>query len=223
MKRTTCAALVLSVIAAGCRSQHQQIGEYGSAAPAYVVVGHTDGAPAACDRDLVARRLVDLFMAMSTGQGGIAEEFLGLRSDAPFRWFSFTDRRTGRIDHFAAVAPDVANRRDDALTREQLDPYLLQRHAAGDRFSVLGVDFNGWNRERGTVSIAPILWEYYRAADSTVYHGAGKAAYHCETSSFVILSFGTTPEQQWRPVYDRMRSEASTRAGSGADATQDRR
>lgn len=221
MKRTASALFVLSIIIVnGCRSAPDHNGEDGSTVPNYFVTGHTDGAPADCDRDLVGRRLAELFVAISTGRPGIAEEFLGLGSDAPFQWFSFTDRVPGRIDHFAAVAPHVPNRRDDALTREQLDPHLLQRHAAGDRFILLGVDFNGWVPERGTVSIAPILWEYYRGADSTVYHGAGKAEYHCETSSFIVLAFGTAPEHQWRPVYEHLRSEAAAQIGSGADAIQ---
>ena len=218
MHRTTSGAVALLVIAAGCGSHHRQNGGSGSSAPAYFVIGDTDEAPAACDRGLVAHRLADLFTVISTGQRGIAEEFLGLGSDAPFLWFSFTDRVPGGIGRFAAVAPDVPDRRDDALTREQLELHLLQRHAAGDRFSMLGVEFNGWNPDRGTVSISPILWTYDRGADSTVHHGAGKAEYHCETASFVVLAFGTTPEHQWRPVYDHMRSQAAAQGSIGANA-----
>ena len=131
-----------------------------------------------CSARHVAKRLAQLFEALSQGDPDVAEEFFGHGRGAPFRWFSFTEFYADPPVHFVTYSSD------------SLDVYFSERHAAGYRLRLRGITFNRY--DGSLLHFGPIAFDFVgaNAADRTAagYAGSGKGAYHCATASFAVLS-----------------------------------
>lgn len=157
----------------------------------YTVTGQADGAPEACRPDDIADRAAAMFDAISRGDLNVVDEYFGKRRDAPFQWYSMTERGTQEADNSHFVAYNL----------NDLAEYFMQRHEHNERVQLRSIQFNNWDAARGLVHFGPI--EMTRQADNLppglggperLAHGKG--AYHCETQAFVVLSVAMTTEQQ---------------------------
>ncbi len=139
------------------------------------VSGDTSGAPPGCEAEAVASRIRAALAAISRGDADVVEEYFGRARGAPFQWYS--------IEGFVA------------RSWEELSVYFHDRHQNGERLELVRVRFNSWEKDRGLVHFGPIVVKR-SARDIDLAHeewkplAEGKGAYHCETTSIVVLSLG---------------------------------
>ena len=195
MKRVTRKVLLMVCLTA-CDGERGVPGgtDQTAARQEYVLAGQADGAPADCGIELVAGRVAGLFQSLSAGDKDIAKRFFGLSSEAPFKWFSFTYPEPAGFGDFVAYSAT------------ELDAYFARRHAAGDEFSLRGIDFSGWEDSRSTVVLSPLFFDFGAHDATTGEHstrrGFGKAEYHCASSAFVVMSLGTMDDDTWNSLYE---------------------
>ena len=157
---------------------------------AYALAGQLDGAPAECSASAVGTRASDLFAALAAGATDIGTRYFGRRPTAPFQWFSFSDRQTG-LAFEAIESPDG------------LDEHFAKRHAAGNRWGLRGMEFNGWVAERSSVGFL-IFFEYHLpdASEQELRRYAfGKGEFHCPSSTFVVMSLGLMDKDLWDRLF----------------------
>ena len=206
--RTVVVALAWSLIVA---SASAQVPAAASTQPSgYVLAGQLEGAPAECSASAIGAHASDLFAALAAGATDTGTRFFGRRPTAPFQWFSFSDRQMG-LGFEAVKSPDGLNE------------HFAKRHAAGNRWVLRGMEFNGWVPERSGVGFL-IFFEYH-LPDGTgqeLRHFAfGKGEFHCPSSTFVVMSLGLMEKNLWDRLFrthvtSRQIAESSRSTGGGA-------
>jgi hypothetical protein len=79
-----------------------------------------------------------------------------------------------------------------------LDEHFAERHAAGNRWVLRGIEFNGWLPERSSVGFL-IFFEYH--LPELQRYAFGKGEFHCPSSKFVVMSLGLTNRDLWDRLF----------------------
>lgn len=155
-----------------------------------VLIGPVAGMPVACGPRAVALRIAGFFDAFNTGDRTALQQSLTARR--AFAWFSSSTKFPGSPRrNFVAHDPGAAVR------------YLLKRHAAGERLSLLAVNVTlipptRWVPQ-ANFDIAGVEFALRRTAPDL--HGAGtriaggKAGLACAGGRIVLWSMGLDRQQ----------------------------
>jgi hypothetical protein len=84
-----------------------------------------------------------------------------------------------------------------------LDEHFANRHAAGNRWVLRGMEFNGWVAERSGVGFL-IFFEYHLPSASEQEprrYAFGKGEFHCPSSTFVVMSLGLMDKDRWDRLF----------------------
>jgi len=142
-----------------------------------VVTGQADGAPAGCDVQQVAQRLLDFAAAFNRSDAQLVTTFFN--ADAPFAWYSAPDGDPKTGGHIAVYSV------------KELPAYFERRQAWHEQLQFKRIKVNGWESQRGLVHFE---FTVSRQADDLNGGAArnviGKGALHCQTQAFVAFSIG---------------------------------
>lgn len=144
-------------------------------------MGQLNGSVDACDAATVERRLTELFAAISNGEGDIPERFFAYGKEAPFQWYSFTERHLGIQDHYVTYSRDSLAQKFAGVGDSSVR--MVLRSVTVNRFGM------------GALHFGPVEFDFFDGSNNSEgqrgYSGTGKGAYHCTTESFIVLSLGT--------------------------------
>ena len=115
------------------------------------------------DPEQVQRLIVEFIDAYDQGQAGLADRFFA--TGQAFQWYSEQPLREGT----------------PAYDRSTLDAYLRQRHADGDRLTVVSVQFNSVSSGHGNFGFV---------LDRGGTKLPSKGALDCATRKFIVWSIG---------------------------------